>query len=327
MNETDSSSGSSTSPSSIPHPDRDLVLISRNPKSGASNQSRLVDDLAGRLHQSGLSVIMLTDVDQVVAMVEQVEQQDLNESSSSKPNHPSGQRSKLRAVVAAGGDGTVSLLANRLPKGTPLAILPLGTENLLAKHLKINADVERVAQMILDLKTTQLDAGQANGKLFLVMASCGFDADVVQRLHANRTGHIRHWSYALPIIRSIRKYRYPTIRISIDGQPPSIESKWAFIFNVPRYAMNLPIVAEADPTDGKLDVCTFRGRGLLKGLYYFFAVWLGKHRFWTNSQTHQFQTLRLESDEPVPFQLDGDPGGTLPLEVKVLPNHLTFVVP
>ena len=65
-----------------------------------------------------------------------------------------------------------------------------------------------------------------------------------------------------PLVSSIRKYKYPKVRISLEtenGGHVTANSCWAFIFNVPRYAMNLPIAADANPEDGALDLCTFRG--------------------------------------------------------------------
>jgi diacylglycerol kinase family enzyme len=184
--------------------------------------------------------------------------------------------------------------------------------------------------MILAGNCRQLDAGRANGQLFLVMASCGFDADVVQRLHSNRDGHIRHWSYAKPVISSIKKYKYPKIRIrleSADGKKQTATSRWAFTFNVPRYAMNLPIIPDADPEDGELDLCTFRGGNLFRGLYYLFAVLMRMRHSWTTSKTFRFVKLTMESDGEVPYQLDGDPGGVLPLEIEVVSSGVTVIVP
>ncbi len=292
------------------------VIISMNPNSGAKSQKNLVEQLRERLVGMGYQATILTNISDVQSYVEERLARD-----------------ELRAVVAAGGDGTVSLLANVLPPGTPLAILPLGTENLLAKYLGQVADPQALADLIDSGTTVRLDAGRANGKLFLVMASCGFDADVVTRLHAGRKGHIRHWSYAKPILGAIGEYRYPLIRLWVDDQPQPIESRWAFIFNVPRYAMNLPIVTDADSMDGLLDLCTFRGGNLWRGLFYLSAVLTGQHRAWSETRLHRFQRLRIEagltkgvSVERVPYQLDGDPGGVLPLEIEVQPKFLRVVV-
>ncbi len=290
-----------------------MVVISSNPNSGSMDRRSIVDQLITELEKQGLEVRLLTDIDEVQRTVE---------SFQGDPMCPG-----IRAVVAAGGDGTVSLLANRLPPQTPIAILPLGTENLLAKHLGLIADGKQVAEMIAQSRTVCLDVGRANGQLFLVMASCGFDADVVHRLHSQRKGHIHHWSYAKPIVGAIGKYRYPKIRIRVDGRDKILTAKWAFIFNVPRYAMNLPIVWDADPRDGKLDLCTFRGGNLIRGLFYLSAIILRQHRGWKYSHFQRFGKIRIESDERVPFQLDGDPGGVLPLEIEVVPEFLKVLVP
>ena len=290
----------------------EVVVISMNPNSGATDCRAIVEQLMACLSQQGFDVLLLTDIKDVIDVVGQ---------------HFGG---RLRCVVAAGGDGTISLLANQLPENTPLAILPLGTENLLAKYLGISPDPETTAAMIVAGSCRQLDVGRANGKLFLVMASCGFDADVVHRLHRQRKGHIRHWSYAKPLFSSIRKYKYPKIRISIDSNNSSQVTTnpcWAFIFNVPRYAMNLPIAAEANPEDGVLDLCTFRGGSLFRGLFYLASVLLRRHKNWTNSQAFNFKKLTMESDQEVPYQLDGDPGGTLPLTVEVVKGGVTLIVP
>lgn len=287
------------------------VVISLNPNSGSSDQRSIAESLAGQLERRGFEVHILTDIEEVKSKVAQLSE---------------GTASRLRAVVAAGGDGTVSLLANCLPPQTPIAILPLGTENLLAKHIGLTADAEKIAEVITRGRTVCLDSGRANEKLFLVMASCGFDADVVHRLHSQRKGHIRHWSYAKPIVGAIGKYRYPKIRIFADGQEKCVTGKWAFIFNVPRYAMNLPIVSDADPCDGQLDLCTFRGGNLVRGLFYLGAILLRQHRGWKYSHFQRFKRIRIESDERVPYQLDGDPGGVLPLEIEVIPGFLRVLV-
>lgn len=290
----------------------EVVVISMNPNSGATDRRAVVEKLTASLSQQHFDVLLLTDIESVVKVVDQ---------------HFGG---RLRCVVAAGGDGTISLLANQLPDNTPLAILPLGTENLLAKYLGISSDPDALANMIVAGNCRQLDVGRANGKLFLVMASCGFDADVVHRLHRKRKGHIRHWSYAKPVVSAIRKYKYPKVRISLeanDGSQVNASSCWAFVFNVPRYAMNLPIGTEANPEDGALDLCTFRGGSLFRGLFYLVAVLLRRHKNWTNSKSYHFTKLTMESDGEVPYQLDGDPGGTLPLTIEVVKGGVTLIVP
>jgi diacylglycerol kinase family enzyme len=290
-------------------PSAKQVIISMNPHSGAQDQRDLCEKVSRQLFDEGFETELLTDIDKVVAACK------------------SGlEKGSLRAVVAAGGDGTVSLLANLLPPGTPIAIFPLGTENLLAKHLQLSASPEAFVKSIREGNTMRIDAGRANGKLFLVMASCGFDAEVVQRVHAARKGHINHWAYVKPILNSIQAYDYPEIRVQVDDEEKNVSGRWAFFFNVPRYAMNLPLVPNADAEDGLLDMCTFRGGNLVRGLYYLGAVFFKQHLDWKETTFKRFKRVRIVADRPVPYQLDGDPGGVLPLEIVVQPNFLRVFV-
>ncbi len=298
------------------------VVISVNPNSGSADRTALIRDLQLRLQEAGYEVDVLTNVGQVVKRARQLYD-----------------AKNLRVVVAAGGDGTASLLANQLPVGVPLTILPLGTENLLARHLGLSTNVTQFVSLIRNGQYQQMDAGRANGKLFLVMASCGFDAEVVEKLHQNRKGHISYWSWFRPIISSLRRYRYPELQISIDtpanettssqSAPLTLKAsaRWLFVFNAPRYAMNLPLLPEADPHDGALDMCSFRYGGVFRGIVYLVAVVLKKHRQWCKTEFGKFRKMTIRSNSRVPFQLDGDPGGELPVTIEVLPEYLTLLVP
>ncbi|MEC8433638.1 MAG: protein BmrU, partial [Planctomycetota bacterium] len=103
--------------------------------------------------------------------------------------------------------------------------------------------------------------------------------------------------------------------------------KWAFVFNVPMYAMGLPIVPDADDSDGRLDLCSMRNGSLLRAFVYLAGILMGRHRYWNDVHSERAESMVIEADEPVNFQLDGDPGGQLPLTIEALESRLTFVTP
>ena len=90
--------------------------------------------------------------------------------------------------------------------------------------------------------------------------------------------------------------------------------------------MNLKFVDDADCLDGQLDLITFRKPNLLNGLFYLLTILFRNHRGRRDVFEQRFETLRITSEKPVPFQLDGDPGGQLPVEIKVVPNRLRVLV-
>lgn len=286
------------------------VIILTNPTAGASSGALIVGEVKLALEARGFSVLVIAKIDEA--------------AECAKKLFHSG---SLRTVVAAGGDGTLALLANHLPPEIPLTMLPLGTENLLAKYFGLTNNIQEVAGIVADGQVLQVDSGVANGKRFLLMASCGFDADVVTRMHQQRTGHIQRSSYAKPIWKSIRKYKYPELLVYPDDYETPIKARWAFMFNFPCYAMGLPIIPWADATDGQFDLCTFRGGNLFNGLIYLAGILLRRHRGWRDTHFENFSRLRIESNGEVPYQLDGDPGGKLPLEISVVPHGLTILLP
>ena len=298
-----------------PTPKANFVLVSVNPGAGARSGGDQVARLQGLLEQEGYQVQVTSDL---------AEMQNLSAAAMDEE--------RLRVVVAAGGDGTIARILNETAPGIPLTILPLGTENLLSKYLSIKACPESVAQLIHQGWTVDLDVGSANGTLFTLMLGCGFDAEVVRRLDNSRSGHIRHLSYLKPIVETILDYDYPQIKVSFPGGEDgvtvsSLSACWAFVVNLPRYAGGLKLVPGASGTDGQLDVCTFRRGSFLNGLRYLTGVVLGKHHHWSDCDTRQATRIRLESDRLVSYQLDGDPGGELPVEVEVLPGRMTVMVP
>ncbi len=103
--------------------------------------------------------------------------------------------------------------------------------------------------------------------------------------------------------------------------------RWAFIVNLPRYAGGLRFSPDAVGTDELFNVCTFRRGSLWQGLRYLAYLWLGRQNKLDDFARTLARRVRIESDRPVRYQLDGDPGGMLPLEIRILPRRLTLLVP
>jgi len=236
--------------------------------------------------------------------------------------------------VGVGGDGTAAELVNRTSPGLPLTLLPGGTENLLARYFRLGSSPETVARTVLSGGRLSVDAGSASGRIFLIMASCGVDAEIVRRLHASRRGHIRHGSYAKPIVATLRTYSFAEMTLcALDecGQEVSttlpVRARWLFAFNIPRYGGGFCAAPGADPSDGLLDVCTLAHGGLWHVLKYAAAVGTGLHPWLGDCAMERVRRLRITADAEVPYQLDGDPGGYLPVELQILPRRLTLLVP
>ena len=235
----------------------------------------------------------------------------------------------LRTLVGAGGDGTAAELVNRTVEGLPITLLPAGNSNLLARYFHLSPDSETLCRTVVEGTVARIDAGRANGRIFLLMAGCGFDAEVVRRVHEHRTGHISLTTYLKPVAKAICRYDFPEIRVDWqqEGQPARTAVRWAFAFNLPCYGGGFHIAPQSDGSDGLLDLCTMRRGRLGPGLWYAASVMLRRHQRMADWMTCRTDRMTLTSDAEVPYQLDGDPGGVLPLEIESLPGRMALVVP
>jgi diacylglycerol kinase family enzyme len=235
-------------------------------------------------------------------------------------------RETCRCVVAAGGDGTVGWLINQTIS-LPIAIFPVGSENLLARHFGIERRGPAAARMIHAGYFRTLDLGCCNGLRFTVMASCGLDSAVVAQVHANRKGHVSRWQYAAAILRSLVRPDTHPVRFWVDDDPEPLIAYHVFVFNVATYALGLPICTEGQPDDARLDLIAFPGAGLRQLIRYFWAVMRHRGDELSDRICRRIERVRLECATPKPIQVDGDPAGALPVEIVVLPGALQLVVP
>jgi diacylglycerol kinase (ATP) len=297
-----------------PSADSRKVLISLNPRAGSRSCHERVQTIGESLTQSGYDVTMTSDLGELASLA--------CEGSDS---------GELRAVIAVGGDGTASVVRNHVPLSVPMLPVPMGTENLLGRFVEQSIHPEAVCRTVADGVVVGLDLGSANGKHFLLMVSAGFDAEVIRDLHENRSGNITRRSYFLPTLRTIRSYGYPQMRLYSGDAGAASEPhrcRWLFGFNLPLYALGLPIAPDALATDGQLDVCTFERGRAWSILRYYWHVRRGAHIRLSDTAMLRSRRFRLEAhDSPnIAYQVDGDYGGTLPVEVEVLPGQLQLMV-
>jgi diacylglycerol kinase family enzyme len=279
-----------------------------NPRAGSGKSRRIVDRLVNSLRARNLAPAVCwrrEELDEVLA---------------------DAKREEIRCVVAAGGDGTLLEVVNRAA-GVPATVLPLGNENLVARYCGLSRSGAELAEVISAGRVTRFDLARANGRLFCLMASVGLDADVVHRVHRRRRGHINRLSYAVPLMQAIQNYRFPMVEVAIDDTGERLHGGTVFVFNLPRYALGLPIAADGSAEDGMLDLCVFERPGVLELLRYLAAVVARQHHGLPDFFHRRVRRVRLSSFKPAPIQMDGDPGGSLPGLIEVVPAALPLVVP
>lgn len=283
---------------------RTAVAIQCNPTSGSGSRRALLLDLVHTLRQRGLQPRIFRDRARLAERMQDARY-----------------RERLRCIVAAGGDGTVGDVLNRFP-GVPLAILPCGTENLLARYLGIRASGREVAELIAKGSTRTIDVCQLGERRFAVVASAGFDAQVIHAAHAARKGHITRLAYVEPIVSGLRTYAHPEINVWLDDAPAPLQGCLVVLTNLPAYALGLPIAPGARDNDGLIDVHLFQQGSAFQLARYLYSIGTGQHEQLRDVVCARASRVRLESQTAVPLQVDGDPAGHTPAEIRVLPGAL-----
>lgn len=138
------------------------------------------------------------------------------------------------AVVAAGGDGTVSAVASRLAgTGVALGVLPMGTLNHFAKDLGIPLDEGEAVAAVAQGRTVDVDAGEVNGRVFINNSSLGLYPDIVRdrERRRSRLGHGKWRALVEASVAAARRYPELTVHIEVEGKTLVRRTPFVFIGN------------------------------------------------------------------------------------------------
>ncbi len=231
-------------------------------------------------------------------------------------------------VLACGGDGTVTASAAALAAtGVPLAVVPLGTGNLLARNLGLPIDPGDALTVALTGGTRPLDAGVANGSLFLTMAGLGLDAKMLDGASETVKKRFGWAAYAGSALRHLRD-RPIRVRLQADSGPPlRRRASGVIVGNVGALQGGLQLLPDAQPDDGLLDVVVLTAQG--------WAGWLAvaAHVLRRSGATARVtrrtcRELRIDTDRAQLWQLDGEVmGRTRQLVITIRPGVLLVRVP
>jgi diacylglycerol kinase (ATP) len=231
-------------------------------------------------------------------------------------------------LLAAGGDGTVNEAANGIAaaaKSIPLALLPLGTANVLAAEIGLSARPEAVLRMIAGGRQRTIRLGQAGSRLFVLMASAGVDAAVVHHVDLalkRRTGRL---AYAVEAFRQGASYGFPQLSVTVDGIPHT--ARMVVVCKARCYGGRFQAAPSADLGDDLLQVVLLERGGLSAVLRYGLALGLGRLSRLPDVTVLPARRVVIDGPAGGAVQADGDPVGLLPLPIAVSDHTVELVVP
>lgn len=241
-------------------------------------------------------------------------------------------RAGVRAVVAAGGDGTVAqALRGTAGTGIPVAILPFGTGNQLAANFDIPTSLEGSVRVAVEGKVEKIDLGRVNGEYFALIAGAGLDAEVMADATAELKSRLGFAAYLVAGLKHVVP-RPADYRIVADGEVVEVRAAMVLLANVGQVAAGtLPVELQVGPRvsfqDGLVDVCVYAPKNLPEMAQVMWKVVRQQFAGDDRMLFLQARKVRIESDPTVPVQLDGEPAGETPLEVEMEPLAGRIMVP
>jgi diacylglycerol kinase (ATP) len=237
-------------------------------------------------------------------------------------------------IIAAGGDGTINEVASgMLYTGVPMAILPGGTANVLARELRVPIHLERAAARISELRPHRVAVGglrlsDSDQRCFLCMAGAGLDAEIVSRLNFGfkaLAGKLAYYATGFAqVFRTLREFE-----VLVDGV--LYQASFALVSRVRNYGGDLEIARNASLLRSDFEVVLFRGTLSARYLRYLLGIVMGRVHEMDGCEVLHARTVTcpgpVRDEAGILVQVDGELAGHLPMTAEILPDALTLLLP
>jgi YegS/Rv2252/BmrU family lipid kinase len=284
------------------------AVLYYNPRAGRSSLScRQLDTLLERLFRVGVSAEAATSSSpEELEDVLKLEGKDL--------------------LLIYGGDGTLhSLLPAVVREKIPVALLPAGTANVLARELEIPRKLEKAIELLRTGRLRRIHLGQSQGKFFHLMVGVGLDGHIVSSTGDLLKRYLGVGAYWLAGLSHFWTVPLHAFEIELDGKPQ--QAGFAVISNCRYYGGQLGITPRASVFEDDLDVCVFTGTSRSRFLTYLYRILRGTHLSLPDVVYRKVSSVRVYGDERILVQMDGEVSGHPPLKITSYPPGIEILVP
>lgn len=232
---------------------------------------------------------------------------------------------EYKQIAVAGGDGTIHICVNSMIKNhidLPVAIFPTGTANDFAYYFSMPSTIEEMLDIATGEHTIPVDIGVCNDKYFINVAAMGTLVDVSQKTDPSLKNTLGIVSYYLTGLTKLVNLRSIPVTLKTNNEVYEENMYFMLVMNGKSAGGFKKISPASEISDGELDVILFKDMPRYELGPLFFNVMQGSHS--ENKNVLYFKTDKLEvtSSQPIPTDVDGEPGEELPLRFSVLHKKL-----
>lgn len=239
--------------------------------------------------------------------------------------------SQYDAIVALGGDGTVNEVVTGMIRGSvdlPLAIHTSGTVNDFATINNLPQAASDFARMLVKPSYLKVDCGKVNDDYFLNVVAGGLMTDVAYKVKSDvktAIGPAAYWLSAMKDLPDLnRTFR---IKISANGTEYDEDIIMFMIANTKSVGGFRGLMSKADITDGVLDLLAVKKMDALEIVPLLGSLVVGDHIYNDNVIYLQSDDIRLEADEKITLDIDGEKGPSLPARISCIKKAINLIVP
>lgn len=297
-------------------------MLIRNPTAGRRRRG-LVDAVVQHVRSAGWTVEVV----------------DTNAVGDARRLAEACDAGRYGVIAVAGGDGTINEvvngLARRFDTAPPLAIVPLGTANVLAHELGVDSRTATIAHTIMSGRAVLVQPGEASGdgdpRCFSLMAGAGFDAKVVAGVSTSLKRRLGRAAYVWRSLIETHRYRPVRYAVEIDGQ--RYEASSVIVTRGRHYAGPYVVAPDAALSEPMLHVCLFERWGRSHTLRFGLALLMGRlprtggYRVVTGRDVRLSVLHDAGEAGRQPVQIDGDDAMTLPVSIGLSSGALRLLQP
>ncbi|MCG8411137.1 MAG: diacylglycerol kinase family lipid kinase [Bacteroidales bacterium] len=269
---------------------RDKILFIINPISGNRSKANIPDLIGKAFNHYDYCIKIITT--QFAGEAPQIVRKYISEG--------------FYKIIAVGGDGTINEIASELTDtDAALGIIPLGSGNGLARHLKIPLNIKKALDFIKIAQVKPIDYGKINNRKFFCTTGVGFDAHighVFSKLEGR--GFI---NYIKATLSEFRQYKPQTYELICVGKTITRNAFLITIANASQYGNNAYIAPKANISDGKLEVSILKKFSILKAPEIGLRLFLKNIDKSSYVETFQCQNITVKRKNPDVIHFDGEP--------------------
>jgi YegS/Rv2252/BmrU family lipid kinase len=233
-------------------------------------------------------------------------------------------------VIAAGGDGTVHTVVGSMIKygvDIPLALLPAGTANDLAHYFNIPTSFKDMLKIAASDNCVKMDVGLANGRPFVNVLAAGALVDASQKTDPMAKNALGLVAYYLQALSDLSKIRPIPIKVTLPDEVIETDMNAILIFNGRGAGGFKTVAPNSVINDGMIEVMLVHNVPFMNWGPLAISLLTGQHDSNKYISFYSATSVRIESEEDIMTDLDGEKGVPMPVDVSILPNRVRVCVP